>query len=73
MKKKKKKKKVTKKSLPPKINGKKTITEDKITIPKRIARRTRNGSSKKVAFGGKGVTIFPDFRSAMPAMTKQRP
>ena len=38
-----------------------------------MARRTRNGSSKKVVFGGKGVTIFPDFRSAMPAMTKQRP
>ena len=45
----------------------------KLQIPKRMARRTRNGSSKNVVFGGKGVTIFPDFRSAMPAMTKQRP
>lgn len=35
-------------------------------LPKRIARRTLRGSSKKVCFGGSGVTIFPDFRSAMP-------
>lgn len=32
-----------------------------------MARRTRNGSSRNVAFGGKGVTIFPDLRSEMPA------
>lgn len=37
-----------------------------IALPKRIARRTLRGSSKKVCFGDSGVTIFPDFRSAMP-------
>lgn len=31
-----------------------------------MARRTRNGSSRNVAFGGKGVTIFPDLRSRIP-------
>jgi len=36
-------------------------------LPNRMARRTRNGSSRKVAFGGKGVTIFPDLRSEIPA------
>lgn len=37
-------------------------------LPNRIALRTRSGSSKKVSFGGKGVTIFPDFRSSMPVI-----
>lgn len=35
-------------------------------IPKRMARRTRKGSSKKVSLGGRGVTIFPVLRSSMP-------
>lgn len=37
-------------------------------IPKRMARRTRKGSSKKVSLGGRGVTIFPDLRSSMPVL-----
>lgn len=32
-------------------------------IPKRMARRTRRGSSRNVDFGGKGVAMYPFFRS----------
>lgn len=46
------------------MRGEKTFRRH---VPKRIALRTRRGSSIKVVFGGKGVTIFPDLRSAMPA------
>lgn len=38
--------------------------------PKRIARRTLRGSSKKVCFGGSGVTILPDLRSLMPELDR---
>lgn len=37
--------------------------------PKRIARRTRRGSSKKVSLAGNGVTTFPDFRSPIPRLS----
>lgn len=50
----------------PKMLGK-NIKKTSKDAPKRIARRTRRGSSIKVAFGGKGVTIFPDLRSSRPA------
>lgn len=36
-------------------------------IPKRMARRTRRGSSRNVDFGGKGVAMYPFFRSWTPA------
>lgn len=39
-------------------------------VPNRIARRTLRGSSIKVALGGRGVTIRPDFRSLTPDNTK---
>ena len=37
-------------------------------VPKRIALRTRKGSSKNVAFAGNGVTTRPDLRSSMPVI-----
>lgn len=40
-------------------------------LPNRIARRTLSGSSIKVALGGKGVTIRPDFRSLTPDNAKK--
>lgn len=45
-----------------------TLEKDIIKVPKRIALRTRKGSSKNVAFAGNGVTIRPDLRSSMPVI-----
>ncbi len=42
-------------------------TEKRQTLPNRIARMTRSGSSKKVSFGGNGVRINPAAKSIRPA------
>lgn len=50
------------------IYNEKKKEKKKDAVPKRIARRTRKGSSRNVAFAGNGVTILPDLRSSMPVI-----